>query len=1042
MGVPLFPGTASADPCAPVVNAIACENSKAGTPSSIWEINGAGPADIQGYATEMSVNAGETVNFKVATTASSYRLDIYRMGYYAGNGARKVATLNRSGAQSQPNCIVEPSTGLVDCGNWGVSASWAVPASAVSGIYFAHLIRTDGGNSESHIYFVVRNDASQSNLLFQTSDTTWQAYNTYGGNSLYVGSPVGRAYKVSYNRPITTRTTGAEDMVWNAEYPMVRFLESNGYDVSYTSGIDTDRRGSLLRNHKAFLSVGHDEYWSAAQRANVEAARDAGVHLAFFSGNEVFWKTRWERSVDGSNTPYRTLVTYKETHANAKIDPAGQNVWTGTWRDPRFSPPADGGRPENALTGTIFKVQNTRDLQVPEADGKMRFWRGTSVASQPAGGVMTLGSGLVGYEWDEDPDNGFRPAGLIRMSSTTVTAGAGEMLLDHGTNFGPGTATHRLTMHRAASGALVFGAGTVQWSWGLDSNHDRGTGTASLPVQQATVNLFADMGAQPATLQSGLTAATASTDTTAPTTTITSPAAGASVEVNAPVTITGTATDTGGAVGAVEVSTDGGATWHPATGRGNWTYTWTPTALGAATVRARASDDSVNLGAVTSNAVTVAQRVCPCSLWNSATVPSITDHPDPNSVEVGVKFRSDVAGQVTGVRFYKSPSSTGTHVGHLWSASGQLLATVNFANETASGWQQALFSNPVTISANTTYVVSYYVPNGRYAFDQGYFASSGRDAVPLHALRNGVDGLNGVYRYGAGGGFPTSSWEASNYWVDVVFSTGSDTTPPTVTGRSPASGATGVPVTTTVAATFSEAVQSGSASIVVRNPAGTAVTGTTSYNAGTNTATFSPAAALAANTAYTATVSGARDAANNTMSTVSWTFTTAPAQTGTYSLWSNSAVPAVPDEPDPNAVEVGVKFRSDVAGQVTGMRFYKSPNSTGTHVGHLWSASGQLLATLTFTNETASGWQQALFSNPVTISANTTYVVSYYAPNGRYAQDTAYFASSGRDAAPLHALRSGVDGLNGVYRYGAGGGFPTSSWEASNYWVDVVFAAS
>lgn len=170
-----------------------------------------------------------------------------------------------------------------------------------------------------------------------------------------------------------------------------------------------------------------------------------------------------------------------------------------------------------------------------------------------------------------------------------------------------------------------------------------------------------------------------------------------------------------------------------------------------------------------SNAITVAPRVCPCSLWNNATVPAVADHPDPNSVEVGVKFRSDVAGQVTGVRFYKSPNSTGTHVGHLWSASGQLLATVTFTNETASGWQQALFSNPVTITANTTYIVSYYAPNGRYAFNQGYFASSGRDAAPLHALRNGVDGLNGVYRYGAGGGFPTSSWEASNYWVDVVF---------------------------------------------------------------------------------------------------------------------------------------------------------------------------------------------------------------------------------------------------------------------------------
>ena len=178
--------------------------------------------------------------------------------------------------------------------------------------------RTDGPAGASHIVFVVRDDERQSDLLFQTSDTTWQAYNAYGGNSLYAGSPAGRAYKVSYNRPFTTRDTRPRDWLFNAEYPMVRWLEANGYDVSYTTGVDTDRRGAELLEHKAFLSVGHDEYWSGAQRANVEAARAAGVHLAFFSGNEVFWKTRWEPSIDGSGTPYRTLVCYKETHANAE----------------------------------------------------------------------------------------------------------------------------------------------------------------------------------------------------------------------------------------------------------------------------------------------------------------------------------------------------------------------------------------------------------------------------------------------------------------------------------------------------------------------------------------------------------------------------------------------------------------------------------------------------------------------------------------------------------------------------------------------------
>ena len=1032
---------AAADPCAPLVNPVACENSKPGTPAATWDVSGSGSTAIQGFATEMSVNAGETQRFKVRTTASSYRLDIYRMGYYGGNGARAITSLTVSGKQTQPNCLTESSTGLVDCGNWAVSASWAVPADAVSGIYFARLARTDGTSGASHVFFVVRNDASRSDLVFQTSDTTWQAYNTYGGNSLYVGSPAGRAYKVSYNRPFTTRGTGAEDFVFNAEYPMVRFLEANGYDVSYQAGADTDRRGALLRNHRVFLSVGHDEYWSGGQRASVEAARAAGVHLAFFSGNEMFWKTRWETSKDGSATGYRTLVCYKETHANAIIDPTSE--WTGTWRDPRFSPPKDGGRPENAVTGTMFKVNTgTVNLQVPAADGKMRLWRNTSVATLAAGATATLGTGTVGYEWDEDAANSVRPPGLIQLSTTRATGV--QILLDYGSTYGSGDATHHLTLYRAAGGALVFGAGTVQWSWGLDSSHDRGSGAASTPMRQATVNLFADMGAQPATLQSGLVAAAASTDTAGPSTTITAPANGTSVAAGTTVTVSGTAADTGGGVvGGVEVSTDG-ATWHPATGRGSWTYSFVPTTAGTTQIQARAIDDSANAGTPATVAVTVAPRSCPCSLWTNADVPAVPTDPDTSATEVGVKFRADVAGRITALRFYKGSGNTGTHVGRLWTASGTQLATVTFQNETATGWQQASLSTPVTLTPGATYVASYYAPNGRYAGDPGYFATAGVDSGPLHALRDGLDGPNGVYRFGSG--FPTLAWQSANYWVDVVFSpsdTAPDTTAPTVTSRTPAAGATGVATGTTVSATFSEPVVSGSAAVTLTGPAG-AVAGSVAYDATAARVTFTPATALATATTYTATVSGARDAAGNTMTSTSWTFTTAaaapppPSSSCPCSIWPASAVPGTAADPDTAAVEVGLKFRADVTGQITGVRFYKGSGNTGTHVGHLWTRDGQLLGTVTFGTETATGWQQASFSTPVQVSAGTTYVVSYYAPSGRYAGDSGYFAT-GVDTPPLHALANGVDGANGVYRYGTGGGFPTDTWQSTNYWVDVVF---
>jgi hypothetical protein len=600
--------------CSPAMaNDIVCENSKAGSQPPNWQITGSGDSTIQGFATSMSVAQGDTISFKIKTDAKAYTIGIFRLGYYGGLGARQVGSVTPSVTlpQAQPACVTDSSTNLYDCGNWAVSASWLVPSNATSGIYFAVLIRTDTGGA-SQIFFVVRNDSSHSDVLYQTSDETWQAYNSYGGHSLYGQLQTfdlpNRAYKVSYNRPVITRDFDSESAtyVFGAEYPMVRFLEANGYDVTYFTGVDASTNGTLIQNHKIYISSGHDEYVTGAQRTSVQAARDAGVSLAFFSGNEVFWKTRLENSIDSSSTPNRTLVCYKETLANAVIDPEDPPTWTGTWRDPRFSPPADGGHPENALTGTLFMVNgpgtdNNGDLsiKVPAADGKMRFWRNTSIASLASGSTATLPQGTLGYEWDEDLDNGSRPAGLFDLSTATYNLTT-DLLLDYGATYGAGSATHHMTMYRAASGALVFGAGTVQWAWGLDSNHDNPFGFTNpnpdAAMQQATINLFADMGVQPATLQSGLIAATKSTDTTPPTSTITSPTAGSTLTLGNVVTIAGTATDSGGGtVGEVEVSTDGGTTWHPAQGRATWTYAWTILTSGSITIKSRAVDDSGNL---------------------------------------------------------------------------------------------------------------------------------------------------------------------------------------------------------------------------------------------------------------------------------------------------------------------------------------------------------------------------------------------------------------------------------------------------------------
>ncbi|MFJ2823258.1 DUF4082 domain-containing protein [Streptomyces toxytricini] len=1052
----------AADPCGPTANAVVCENSKPGTPMPDWFAPSA-YGDIKGFTSRMSVQAGDTVQFKVQSP-TPYRVSVYRLGHYGGDGARLMSTAAQA-AQTHPAnvapggspaaCTTKPATGLVDCGNWPVTATWTVPADAVSGLYLANFDQADG-NGVMPYPFVVRNDASRSDIVVQTSDQTWQAYNNYGGQDLYDGAgpaPDGRAYEVSYNRPMDI---GGENGIYGSEYQMIAWLERNGYDVSYVSGIDMSTRGAtLLRNHRVFLSSGHDEYWTQEQFTNALEARKAGVHQTYFSGNEIFWKTRLAPSIDGAATPDRTLVCYKETklsfpQPNGIPDPSG--IWTGTFMDPASAANGRPYQPQNQLTGSLFSVNGYRAdaITVPGRFARMRIWRNTSVANLAPSQTATFPAGTLGYEWDSDVEDAARPPGQIQLSSTTVDIDDGKLRLDYGNTYGNGTATHSLVAFRdPASRALVFGTGTVQWSWGLTNmpthNPDDTVVTADKRMQQATVNVFADMGVQPGSLQSDLVPATASADTAGPAVAVTAPAAGATVPALRPVTLTGTATDSGGGVVArVEVSTDGGTTWKAADGVASWSHQWTPTTPGPAQIKVRAVDDSVNTGPTSTVQLTVGPQQCPCTVWPAAAVPGTVNAGDGSAVELGVKIRSTVPGSITGVRFYKSPANTGTHTGSLWSATGQRLATGTFTNETASGWQQLNFSSPVPVKPDTTYIASYFAPNGGYSFDNT-FAEAAAGLAPLTALRSGTDGGNGVYRYSASGGFPNKAAAGSNYWVDAVLDTSTaGTNPPTVTGTTPQSAATGTAITTAVTATFSTAVDSEGLEFTVKDAAGTTVPGSKVLGAA-NSATFTPTGELALDTTYTVAVK-ATDLWGNTMpQPVTWTFTTSPTPPQVNcpcTLWGSGTTPTTANVTgDTNPVELGTRFQSAVNGHVTGVTFYKGPRNTGTHTGSLWSATGQLLATGTFGSETLSGWQQMTFSTPVPITAGTTYVVSYHAPNGNYAVDGGYFAASHR-SYPLLAPADGSGGANGLYKYGASGAFPTNTFGSVNYWVGPVFTTT
>ncbi|MBX5156363.1 DUF4082 domain-containing protein [Rhizobium sp. NZLR8] len=1148
-------------------NAIVLENQKQGNPESEWGIDGAGSTNIEGFATDISVDNGKTVSFKINTNSTNYRIDIYRLGYYGGMGARKVATMQHTGLQTQPNPLRNATTGTVDAGNWAVSASWAVPDDAVSGVYIAKLVRQDGTSGENQIPFIVRDDASHSDIVFQTADETWQAYNGWGGANFYggngpaTGQGAGRAYAVSYNRPIATRGgvgtyAGPQDYLFGAEYAGISWLEQNGYDVSYMSGVDADRYGSLLLNHKTYIDAGHDEYWSGQQRTNVEAARDAGVNLMFWSGNEVYWRTRWGNAYSADGTPYRTLISYKETWGppGTSLDPSDQ--WTGTFRDPRLSPPAiGGGNPENSLTGQLFKVDdvgsNLGAITVGYDDANLRFWRNTSVANLQPGQTATLTKNYLGYEWDEAPDNGFDPAGLVKLSSTTLPVSS--YLLDYGNTTGNATATHNLTLYRAPSGALVFGAGTVYWTWGLSDNHDNEATATDPRVQQAMVNLLADMGIQPGTLQSGLAAATGSTDHVAPTSVITGPSA---ATVGSTVTITGTATDTGGGViASVEVSTDNGASWHPATGDENWTYTWSPQVAGSYTIRSRAVDDNINLETPSTGRTVTVTGASFTSLFGAAT-PAVVNTDDTSAVELGVKFQTSVAGTVTGIRFYKGSLDTGTHTGSLWSSTGTRVATLTFTNETASGWQTAYFTSPVSLTPGQTYTASYHTNTGNYSTTTDYFIANVTSG-PLTAPASG----NGVYTYGSASLYPTSTFQSTNYWVDVMFTTPSSNTTPTAvadvgnatekggvangSGGVVASGnvltndtdpdagdtktvtavifgATSGTLGTALSGTYGSLVlsASGAYSYAV-NESNTAVQG---LRQSTNTLsdvfsyTMRDTAGATATASLTVTIHGANDAPVLAVQTVAqnatvgsafsfvlptttftdvdsgetltysataadgtalpaWlsfnattrTFSGTPTASGTYgvkvtatdlgglaanesfnvavsatattySLFSASSTPTQTNLNDGQQLELGVKFQSNVAGDVTGIKFYRSANDNGQNVVDLWTTTGTKLATATFASTTGSGWQTVNFTTPVTIAANTNYVASYHTTGGYVATD-AFFATAVTNG-PLTAQTSAVAGGNGVYAYGGSattGLFPTNSFDSSNYYADVVF---
>ncbi len=459
-------------------NPIQIENIKPG--SSNWVITkSARHHEIEGFASATSVEAGETIGFYINSQGNDYNINIYRMGWYQGLGAREVLLAANMAGQDQPPCEFYVATGLISCADWSPSFTLHVPSDWLSGVYFAKLT-TVNSQYQSYIIFLVRNDTRQADIFFQTAVATYQAYNAWGGKSLYGGDNRKiedesacesncRAAKVSSDRPFDGDNGAGQFLNW--EYPMVRWLEREGYDVAYGTDVDVHESSALLLSYKVLLIAGHDEYWSRPVRDHVQGARDHGVSLAIFGANTAYWQIRLEDSPVGRD---HVIVCYRDTKLDREANPGiPDSLLTIRWRDKPLN------EPENALLGIMYESI----VQPPYPDMVL------SVAHYPwfASADIVQGShfqGLVGYEYDNVCPYQYEqahqpcppaPPGLTILSDSPLRNTYGR---DSHSN---------TTIYRATSGAYVFAAGTIQWSWGLDDFGHPSSTPVDPRVQQLTL---------------------------------------------------------------------------------------------------------------------------------------------------------------------------------------------------------------------------------------------------------------------------------------------------------------------------------------------------------------------------------------------------------------------------------------------------------------------------------------------------------------------------------------------------------------------------
>ena len=470
-----YSATATATTSTVTTNPVVLENQKPG--SSGWQIGDLEgrpyTADtvgaIKGYASAVSVNKGENITFYVrVSSAQPIQIDVYRVGWYAGQGGR---LMNQSGSLNgvvQPACPMDSVTGMTVC-NWAPSYTMATQTSWTSGVYLAVIHTSQFYN---YIPFVVRDDTRVADFLYQQPVTTYQAYNSWGGKSLYEHNSSGantiagtvRAVKVSFDRPYADEGSGL--LVWLAEINFVRWAEKQGYDITYSTDVDTHTNGSRLLNHRGFISLPHDEYWSKQMYDAAVAARDAGVSQAYLGANSVFWQIRFEASSSG--VANRVVVCYKDVNLDPITD---QSLKTINFRNSPLN------RPEQTLVGVEF-TDGPNSGWAPYVVTNSSHWVYAGTGFKDGDSV----AGIVGYESDReilsDPPPNAVSGTYVLLSHSPYSGSNGS---DYGNS----------TIYQASSGAWVFASGTMAWGWALDDWYpEGGNGKQDARIQKTMTNIL------------------------------------------------------------------------------------------------------------------------------------------------------------------------------------------------------------------------------------------------------------------------------------------------------------------------------------------------------------------------------------------------------------------------------------------------------------------------------------------------------------------------------------------------------------------------